>query len=163
MKELLIVRHAKSNWDDPRLSDFDRPLNNRGLRDAPEMAGRLVKKNIQLDLLLTSDAKRAYATCLFFAQAFPNARVGTNHSLYEASPKTFYDVIEDIPNKYISVAIFSHNTGITDFVNELTHVHVDVVPTCGVYALKIDTDNWKHFKKSEKAFWFFDYPKNLIK
>ncbi|ANI89194.1 phosphohistidine phosphatase [Arachidicoccus ginsenosidimutans] len=163
MKELLVIRHAKSSWDSPFLEDSERPLNARGLRDAPMMAERIAHRNIALDLLLTSDAKRAYATCMFFAKEFPNAKVEIESNLYEALPKDFYEVIEDIDNRYTSVAVFSHNSGITDFVNELTNVHVDVVPTCGVFAVKIDVDDWKNFRKGKKAFWFFDYPKNLIK
>ncbi|MDE1190902.1 MAG: histidine phosphatase family protein [Arachidicoccus sp.] len=163
MKELLIIRHAKSSWNDPSLRDFDRPLNKRGLQDAPMMAQRLAQKKFNPDLLLSSDAKRAFATCMFFAKKFPLADVLTEHKLYEALPKEFYDVIENISNSYNSVAIFSHNSGITDFVNELTNVHVDVVPTCGIFAIKAAIDNWKDFRKGEKAFWFFDYPKNLIK
>ena len=163
MKELLIIRHAKSSWDDSSLNDFDRPLNTRGLQDAPEMAKRLAERNIQLDLLLTSDAKRAFATCMFFANVFPRAAVKTEHKLYAALPKTIYTEIENIADEYNSVAVFSHNTGITDFVNELTFVRVDIMPTCGIYALRIDTDSWKNFRKAEKIFSFFDYPKNIVR
>ncbi|HEY0298149.1 MAG TPA: histidine phosphatase family protein [Arachidicoccus sp.] len=163
MKELLIVRHAKSSWDNPHLEDFQRPLNTRGLHDAPMMAERTAKRNVALDLLLTSDAKRAYTTCMFFSKEYPKAKVEIESKLYEALPKMFYEVIQGIDDKYSSAAIFSHNSGITDFVNELTNVHVDVVPTCGVFAIKINIDTWKDFKKGDKAFWFFDYPKNLIK
>lgn len=162
MKELLIIRHAKSSWDNPHLTDFFRPLNKRGLRDAPAMAAKIGERNIALDLLLTSDAKRAYATCLFFSEQFPKAKIEVDSRLYEALPKIFYEVIADIDNQYSSVAVFAHNTGITDFVNQLTNVHVDAVPTCGVFAVKINIDNWKDFQKGKKVFWFFDYPKNLL-
>ena len=62
MKRLFLVRHAKSSWDDPSLDDMDRPLNNRGKRNAPEMGIRLRKQGIIPDLLISSPAKRAHTT-----------------------------------------------------------------------------------------------------
>ena len=162
MKELFIIRHAKSSWAEPMQADFDRPLNERGKKDAPFMAEELRKRNIPIDLLLTSDAKRATATCHCFSNEFPQAKILIEPKLYQASSKNFYEVVQNIDDQYSHVAIFSHNTGLTDFVNDPCNVHVDIVPTCGIYAIKIAIDNWKDFKKGKRAFWFFDYPKNHL-
>jgi phosphohistidine phosphatase len=82
--------------------------------------------------------------------------------LYHAAPDTFYEVITEADDKFDRVAIFSHNPGITDFVNELIEgVRVDNVPTCGVFALECDIKKWKDFREAEKKLLFFDYPKNL--
>jgi phosphohistidine phosphatase len=81
-------------------------------------------------------------------------------SLYEASVKNFYEAVENINDKDDAVALFSHNPGITDFVNTLTEKNIDNMPTCGVFAIKIKTKKWEDFKKAEKEFLFFDYPKN---
>lgn len=162
MKELLVIRHAKSSWQNPWEDDFDRPLNERGNRDAPFMADVIVKKEVTLDALVTSDANRAFSTCAYFARQYPQAAVVKEHLLYQASVRLFFDVIHSLPDTYTSVAIFSHNTGLTDFVNRLTKVRVDIVPTCGVYAVKADINHWADFKAGKKAFWFFDYPKNYL-
>lgn len=162
MKELFVIRHAKSSWAEPFQNDFDRPLNDRGKKDAPFMAAELKKKNISIDLLLTSDAKRAAATCHCFFNEFTQAKILIEPKLYQATTKAFYEVVQDLDNQFNSVAIFSHNTGLTDFVNDLCNVHVDIVPTCGIYAVKIAIEDWKEFRKGKKGFWFFDYPKNHL-
>src|SRR5436853_3669584 len=118
MKHLLIVRHAKSSWDDPSMPDLDRPLNDRGNADAPEMAKRLETKKIKFDALITSPAKRAKQTCRHFAKALDikKKKIVEAEELYEAGIENFYNVIEDFRNRWDGVAIFSHNPGITSFV-----------------------------------------------
>ena len=81
-------------------------------------------------------------------------------SLYGATSKNFYDIIKDIDDKFKTIAIFSHNPGITEFANELTKNIIDNMPTSSVYAVKIPVDKWIDFKDAIKEFWFFDYPKN---
>jgi phosphohistidine phosphatase len=76
--------------------------------------------------------------------------------------ETFYDVVRRMDNKYQTAAIFSHNPGITAFVNTLTDVRTDNMPTCGVFAVQAETDNWNAFRDSRKQFLFFDYPKNPL-
>ncbi len=161
MKTLLLVRHAKSNWDNASLSDFERPLNERGKEDAPMMAQRLKDKKIDINGFVSSPAKRAKKTAKAFMKEY-----GMEHeeltlipSLYEASTKDFYDAIEQIDDKNNSVALFSHNPGISDFVNSLEIFPVYDMPTCAIYALEISTDSWKQFNEAEKRFLFFDYPK----
>lgn len=70
MKQLLLVRHAKSDWGNPGLDDFDRPLNERGKKDAPAMAKRIIEKKIKIDAFISSPAKRAAKTAKYFAAAF---------------------------------------------------------------------------------------------
>jgi len=162
MKQLLVIRHAKSSWDFSDLNDFNRALNERGHRDAPLMAKRMQTKAVQLDAIVSSPAKRAVTTAAYFAATndFKETDIITIKELYHASVKTFYETISKLDNKLQTVALFSHNPGITEFINELTTTTIDNMPTCGIYAVKIKTDNWKDFKKAEKDFWFFDYPKN---
>lgn len=162
MKELLVIRHAKSSWQNPWEDDFDRPLNDRGKRDAPFMADEILKKGVPIDALVTSDANRAVATCAFFAGAYPGIPIRKEPKLYQASVKNFFEIVHALPDSYQCVALFSHNTGLTDFVNKLTKVRVDIVPTCGIYAVKADIESWAGFKEGKKAFWFFDYPKNHL-
>lgn len=161
MKSLIIIRHAKSSWDFSTLNDFDRPLNERGHKDAPMMAKRLLDKKIAIDAFISSTAKRAFTTASYFAEAY---NVKEQHiikvpELYHAAPSVFYDVIETINDGFNTIAVFSHNPGITDFVNQLTNARIDNMPTCGVFAVTIHTESWKNFADAEKEFWFFDYPK----
>ena len=81
--------------------------------------------------------------------------------LYHASAHTFYDIISGFDDKYNSAAIFSHNPGITEFVNSLTTVQLDNMPTCGIFAVTSLIDSWNEFTSSQKEFWFFDYPKAI--
>jgi phosphohistidine phosphatase len=162
MKSVLIVRHAKSSWGDFTLPDFDRPLNERGKKDAPEMAKRLRSRGIDIQSFISSPAKRARKTATLFAEEFGKSKheLLLKQELYEAGPEVFFEVIENAPEKADIIAIFSHNPGITDFVNRLTTTSIDDMPTCAVFALQCDISSWKEFREAGKNFWFFDYPKN---
>ncbi len=161
MKQLLIIRHAKSSWALVGQDDFDRPLNDRGHKDAPMMAKRLLDKQIAIDIMITSPANRALTTANYFADTYALKKgcLAIVRKLYHARAAIFYDVITEIDDAISSAAVFSHNPGITDFVNELTTTQIDNMPTCGIFAIKADTDCWKDFKTAKKTFWFFDYPK----
>jgi phosphohistidine phosphatase len=161
MKQLLLIRHAKSDWNDASLSDFDRPLNERGKKDAPAMAARLVDKKIAIDIFISSPAKRAKKTAIEFAKAYEQDKddILLVKELYLAGPEVFYDVAASVKDKYDTAAVFSHNPGITDFANLLAEVHIDNIPTAGIFAVKANCDKWSEFKDAEKEFWFFDYPK----
>ena len=162
MKTILCVRHAKSGWDDPSLSDIERKLTDRGKSDAKMMAKRLQERSIEIDAFVSSTAKRAKKTAKIFMKEFEKdkKKLQLTASLYEASVKDFYDVIESLDDKDKTVALFSHNPGITDFVNSLDCTPVYDMPTCSVFAVKAKTKNWKDFRAAEKEFLFFDYPKN---
>jgi phosphohistidine phosphatase len=162
LKTLLLVRHAKSSWDNVDLPDIDRPLNKRGNKDAPNMAKRLAEKKIEIDAFISSPAKRAKRTAELFAKEFDKNedKIILASALYHASSDDFYQTIHDVENKYNSVAIFSHNPGITYFANEIVKkVNLDNMPTCSVFAVKCDIKTWAEFKEATKGFWFFDYPK----
>ncbi|MBK8953682.1 MAG: histidine phosphatase family protein [Chitinophagaceae bacterium] len=158
-KMLILVRHAKSDWGNAGLNDFDRPLNERGKRDAPKMTQRLVDKSISVDAIVCSPAKRAATTATFFAEAF-NTKPEYVQELYLAAPETFYKIIASLKDSWNSVMVVSHNNGLTDFANMLTNARIDNIPTCGVFAVKADCNSWEQFREAKKEFLFFDYPKN---
>jgi phosphohistidine phosphatase len=163
MKQLFIIRHAKSSWDIGVLNDFDRGLNQRGHTDAPAMAKRLIDKNIAIDLFVSSTAKRALTTATYFAEAYHKVEkdILKVDDLYHAMPAIFYKTIADLNNQFSNVALFSHNPGITEFVNELTKTQIDDMPTCSVFAVNVHTNSWADFKSAKKEFLFFDYPKAI--
>jgi phosphohistidine phosphatase len=164
MKTLLLVRHAKSSWDDITQKDFDRPLNDRGKRDAPEMAGRVKEKGVKPDLLVSSPAKRAKKTATLFAEQLNLDKddILLVEGLYEPTKEAFETAIANLPGKADTVAIFSHNPTITEFVNTLSNVRIDDMPTCAVFAVSKDVLHWADFKGGDASFLFFDYPKNPL-
>lgn len=164
MKTLIVVRHAKSSWSEAGKGDHDRPLNSRGKKDAPEMAKRLRKSGIKIDLLVSSTALRAHTTTQYFAAEYDFSKkdIVLEGQLYLASAEAYYEVLSKLNDEYDTVAIFGHNPGITVFANSLSQVHVDDMPTCAVYAVRADTREWASFKRADKDFLFFDYPKNPL-
>jgi phosphohistidine phosphatase len=161
LKKLIIIRHAKSDQSFFG-NDFERPLNDRGKHDAPEMAKRLSDKKIKPDALVASPATRAKKTAELFAENLhlPAAEIIFISALYHAAPEVFYDVISNLPDELNTVAIFSHNPGITYFVNSLnTSSQVDNMPTCAIFGVSADITGWSGFNKAKKQFLFFDYPK----
>ena len=162
MKTLLLVRHAKSSWDDVMLPDFERNLNERGKRDAPAMAKRIGDRKLEIDAFISSPAKRAKKTAELFMKELKekDKKLLLVPTLYEATILNFYDAVESIKDKNNVVALFSHNPGVTDFANRLTEEKINDMPTCGIFAVTINIDKWKDFKDAEKQFLFFDFPKN---
>jgi len=161
MKTLLIVRHAKSSWDSADISDIDRPLNDRGKRDAPAMAHRLIKAGVAIDRFVSSPAKRARTTAGYFAHAYgrKDKEIRQVPDLYHADILIFKQVVTALDDDDKTVAIFSHNPGITAFANAITDVSLDNMPTCAVFAVRNEVGHWKDFFSGDAKFWFFDYPK----
>ena len=161
MKQLILIRHAKSDWSTASLGDLDRPLNERGKKDAPQMAKRLLAKKIKIDAFVSSPARRARKTAAIFAKEYKRDKdeIIFIEELYAAPADIFYDVISKVDDKFNSIAVFSHNPGITDFANNLTNARIDNIPTCGILAVKINAKSWANLKEAKKEFLFFDYPK----
>jgi phosphohistidine phosphatase len=165
MKTLYVIRHAKSSWDDTGLPDFDRPLNDRGKRDAPRMGKRLKEKSVHPDLMLSSPAKRTLSTCKRIAEVlgFPKEKIKTDKTLYHADEEDILSVIRTIRDQYNTVLIFGHNPGLTDFVNSLSRdeaMHIPNVPTCGLVAFSFETDSWQRVDFGNGKFLLFDFPKS---
>ena len=161
MKSLLLIRHAKSSWNNDALNDFDRPLNERGKKEAPEMANSLIKNKIPVDLFVSSPARRAKKTAKLFIKEFgrDENEILFIPGLYHASVETFIKIISQLRDDCETVAVFSHNPGITEFANTLTSVQIDNMPTCSIFAVKAAVNHWKEFEDAEKELLFFNYPK----
>lgn len=162
MKNIFVIRHAKSDQSFFG-NDFERPLNERGKADAPVMAKRLLNTKIKIDALVSSPAKRARKTAEAFAEGLniPAKNIIYITELYHAPAEIFYRVISGLPDELDTVALFSHNPGITAFVNSLnTDVITDNMPTCAIYGVESDIEKWIDFAKAKKGVLLFDYPKN---
>jgi phosphohistidine phosphatase len=160
-KQLLLIRHAKSDWGNADLRDFDRPLNKRGKANAPEMAERLVKQKITPQLIVSSPAKRAITTAGYFAEAWKIAPIDIQKesSIYEASIKTLVSIINQFENKFNRIALFGHNPGLTDLVNYFDS-YLENMPTCSVVLLEFPFDDWRMVSADTGKILLFDYPKS---
>ena len=165
MKRMIVmIRHAKSSWANPLQSDFERPLNDRGIQDAPMMGERLKEKNIIPDLIIASTAKRAKQTARKIAAAtgYNESEIIWIDKLYHCIPSVFDEVIYEIPNHIKTAFIVAHNPGITEFVNELSpSFKTDNMPTCGIVAAELNINEWNEFTTARKHVTLYDYPKNL--
>jgi phosphohistidine phosphatase len=161
MKRLILIRHAKSSWDDPTLSDHDRPLASRGLADAPKMAIRLSKRDIQADLLISSTALRAITTAQSVANAlrYPVEEIVSEGSLFHASSRSILKYLRSQDDKHNTILIFGHNPGFTDLVTYLGG-EIENLPTSGQFGFKLNSTQWADLKPEMVDIWFFDYPKN---
>jgi phosphohistidine phosphatase len=162
MKTLLLIRHAKSSWENFAVTDEERPLNARGKKNAPEMAKRLRKKHITINAFLSSPAKRAHDTAEYFTEAYgaPAKSIIIVPELYLANAEAFTAAIRNAPPKAATIAVFSHNDGITLYANRLSDARVDNMPTCAVFAVKCNIREWSEFEPRDHEFYFFDYPKS---
>ncbi len=163
MKQLLLVRHAKSSWANPGQADFDRPLNERGHKDAPIMAKRVLERGINIDLIISSNAVRALTTATYFAteNGIATTDIVQHDFLYHAPPERFAKAIVQIRDEINTAAIFAHNPGITDFVNQLTATQIDDMPTCAVFAISIHTTSWKNWATAKKEILLVEWPKQV--
>ncbi|MEX2380592.1 MAG: histidine phosphatase family protein, partial [Vicingaceae bacterium] len=132
-KKLYIIRHAKSAWNSPTLKDFDRPLNDRGLNDAPSMGRRLSERKILPDLIIASEANRAQTTARLIAKElnYPESDIQFTKDIYHASIKKMIQIINQIDNQYNTVFLFGHNPTFTELAEYLTDEAYGTLPTCG--------------------------------
>ena len=142
MKTLLILRHAKSSWDDSRLSDYERPLNSRGKQDAPRMGQLLRDEELVPDLIITSSAKRAVATAKAVATAsgFENEIKYTRH-LFHAAPEQYIEVLQEAGGDYERIMVVGHNPGIEYLVDLLTDVD-ERMPTGALAQVELPITQW---------------------
>lgn len=164
-RTLLLVRHAKSDWGNPQQQDYDRPLNARGQRDAPEMGRRLKTMGHVPDLIIASTANRAAATARLIAAAmgYAEAHIHWLDSLYHAPPRVFEEVMatSGIDRNIKTLMMVAHNPGITEFANQITEkFSIDNMPTCSIVAVKAESHDWESFISAGPGLLFFDYPKN---
>ena len=156
---LLLVRHAKSSWSNPRLTDFDRPLNKRGVSNAPLMGQRIKGYGIHLDTIITSTAKRAQETSKLIAKeiTYDLEDINLESDLYHASREVFINIVSKQKNR--NILIVGHNPGIQDFSYWVSSKPTVNFPTCGVIHISFSLDNWTEiYQNSGKAI-RFEYPK----
>lgn len=163
-KKLLIVRHAKSDWGIPEVTDFNRPLNQRGNSNAKLMGEWLLKKSVFPQLMVSSPALRAINTAKLVATevGYDLVKIEENKIVYNANCNALLNVINGFENQYDFIAIFGHNYGITDLVIYLTDAEIFNIPTCGMVMIDFPFDDWKMISEHTGEINFYEYPKNII-
>ncbi len=161
MKQLTLIRHAKSSWKNAYLLDIDRPLKKRGKRDAPAMGKRLAEREFTPDLMVSSPAKRAMATAEIIAAeiGYPPEEIVEVQKLYGAGVNRLLKIIHSFDDGFDHVVCFGHNPGLTDLVNHISAHFINNVPTCGIIEMTFDIESWASIGQVEPAQVDFDYPK----
>lgn len=161
MKTLLLVRHAKSSRDDPTIADRDRPLNDRGLRDAPKMGERLARRDVDPDLILSSPAVRALATAQMMAKKldYKAKDIAADDRIYASSPKVLLEVIHGLDDKLKCVMLVGHNPEMSELAHRLASEITDMA-TCAVAEFRFDIKSWTKVGKTAPEEASLDEPKN---
>jgi len=164
-RTLVLIRHAKSDWNIPGQPDFERTLNERGKKDAPVMGQRLLQQQIIPDLILSSSAKRAMKTAKLIAKevGYDKDNIQYIDKLYHAPPAVFESVIKEsnINDDVQTLFMVAHNPGITQFVFDLAHeLPLADMPTCAIAGITFEAEHWHEFPDAIFKLSYFDYPKN---
>ena len=163
MRLLTLVRHAKSSWDHPELSDFDRPLNDRGRRDAPRMATHAKGALGRPDRLISSPAVRALTTAQVFAGVLGIAEsdIVIEPRIYEAAPERLLMLLQWLDDDDRHVMLFGHNPGFSELAHLLARCSFDDLPTCAVVQLGFASKLWSEVGERSGVQRFYAFPKQL--
>lgn len=161
MKTLLLLRHAKSSWNDPDLQDFERPLNQRGRRAAPLVGRFMLQQGLVPDLILCSPAERARETIALIIEA---ARLGSelryDERIYEASAESLLEVVSQAEDRFAVVLVVGHNPGMEELLPLLSGETASM-PTAALAVITFDTEKWSKVKEHKGHLESLTLPKEL--
>lgn len=160
MKNLILIRHAKSSWDDPGLSDLERPLNKRGKRDAPVMGRLLKEQGLLPDLILASPAKRSLKTARKIARevGYPKDRIQTRETIYLQGIDALMELIRALDDQNNRVFLIGHNPDLTDLANRLSGADIANVGTCNVVSIEFPFAFWREISENTGRLALFERP-----
>ncbi len=142
MKTLYLLRHAKSSWDDSAQTDFERPLNERGMKAAPFMGGFMANNRFVPSVIVSSPAMRAKTTAHLVKEAAEfSADIILEKNIYEASPNDLRQVVSEISNEHASAMLVGHNPGMENFIRYLTG-ELEPMPTAALAVIELQIDKW---------------------
>lgn len=142
MKTIILLRHAKSSWDNPDLADHDRPLNGRGRNDAPRMGRLLVQEGFEPDLFVSSTAKRAAMTAQLAADAAGyDGEIVLTRDLYHADPEAYLAIAGELDDAVDCVVMVGHNPGIEELAGQLSG-HYERMPTAALAVFEVGIERW---------------------
>lgn len=163
MKKLYILRHAKSSWASGATSDFDRPLNKRGLNDAPFMGKKFKEFGVKPDCVISSAALRAITTArmVCFELNFPEETIVEAQGLYLASVPAITSVINQFKDAFNAVMLVGHNPGLTELANYLSDIDLLNLPTCALVEISFDVESWAAVSYKLGRCTRYTYPKQF--
>lgn len=161
MFELTLIRHAKSSWNQPALSDIERPLNERGRANAPLMGSVLKQRGIGFDLMISSPARRAATTAELLAGAigYDTTAIETEPQLYDASLASLLAVVQALPANLQRVALIAHNPGLSELCDYLCEGAPGDLPTCAVAGIGFHLDDWRAVYRGTGTLIYYEYPR----
>lgn len=164
MKNLILVRHAKSTWDNPEWTDFERQLNIRGNRDAATMSQLIASKGIKPDLLISSPAKRTTETSYYFCDAlsYEKKHIRFDLGIYERGSKYIINLLSGISSNVHCIMLVGHNPDITSLASYFSGEYFDNIPTCGIVSIQFTFDSWNNIVSNNGQLVFFEFPKNNL-
>ena len=164
MKTIYLVRHAKSSWKYPDLDDFERPLNNRGRKNAPFVGTILKKLKVAPDLILSSPANRASMTARIIADkiGYPLEKIRYSENIYDFSANALMDVIKQLDNVVHKAMLVGHNPALTELANYIGDEAISNIPTAGVFCAELDIPSWAKISDRCGKLMFFEFPKKHV-
>jgi len=164
MKVFYLIRHAKSSWGDPQLRDIERPLNARGLRDAPFMSQMLKGKGEVPNQIISSPAVRAHTTSKYFAEAFDIAteEIVLEKNIYEAYPEQVIEIVQGLDDALQTVLVFGHNPAFTSLANMFSEEYIANVATCGIVRIVSTSKTWADIDTTNTKVAEYLYPKEYL-
>lgn len=160
-KELFILRHAKSSWDLEEISDMDRPLKLRGIRNAYEMARRLKIERKIPQYFISSPANRAMHTATIFLRVLEisYAKLSVDERLYGSGVNDIIRLIAEQDNNLNKIMIFGHNPDFSELARTYAKNQVIELPTCGLAKFTFNCQKWSEISRNLQVHEHFDYPK----
>lgn len=164
MKTIFFIRHAKSSWADMSLADIKRPLNKRGLRDAPFMSKLLRAKAPKVDVFISSNAVRAFTTATYFAEEYGLSKdqIQVEPFIYHTYAPEVLEFITKLDDKHQTICLFGHNPTLTSLANHFSSEYISNVPTCGIVRVECSCNNWTEFSEENSKMTAFYYPKQYF-
>ncbi|MFK5923616.1 MAG: histidine phosphatase family protein [Verrucomicrobiota bacterium] len=165
MKKLILIRHAKSSWDEPGIGDRERTLNKRGLKDAVTIGKALHERGVKPDVMIVSLAVRAWTTAELIADElrYPREELIQESAIYAAGLGALMDVVQNIDEDVDTACLVGHNPGFEDLANSLIPgMRIDHMPTCGVVRLSLKSDTWGAAGVGDGELLEFFGPKTLV-
>jgi phosphohistidine phosphatase len=163
MKTVCLVRHAKSSKDIPNIRDIDRPLNDRGKKDARLIGEMLAEKSFKADILISSPATRALDTAKIIAKSLsnPENKILKKISLYETSLEDYLETIAETENPVHSIALFGHNPLISMALAKLTKKNYQEMKTCAAACIEFRIKAWNEIRDAKGELLFYLSPKDI--
>ena len=159
-KSLVLLRHAKSSWEEEGKSDFDRALKPRGINDIVKISGEVKSQLSDFDAIFSSSANRAIHTAILFAKTagIPTEKIKIIDTLYETHVVNVLNFVRNLPNELQKVIVVGHNPTSTDFVNLFVDEQIDNLPTSGLVKIDFNAESWESISKQNVSNVIFRFP-----